>query len=70
VQRSMPTALGCVGFPGRGLSCTFMNISPTSLRRSVDDDEVEDINNGCNIHAEVSADSVSSDRTVDAKNLS
>lgn len=44
-----------------GLSSASSDISPSGCRRSEDDDEVKDIGDGCSMHAEVSADSVSSE---------
>lgn len=44
-----------------GLSSASSDISPSGCRRSEEDDDVKDIDDGCSMHADVSADSVSSD---------
>lgn len=47
-----------------GLSSASSDISPSGCRRSEEDDEVNDIGDGCSIHADVKADSVSSEGAV------
>lgn len=53
-----------------GLSSASSDISPSGCRRNEDDDEVKDSADGCSMHADVSADSVSSNGAAKDKTVS
>jgi hypothetical protein len=53
-----------------GLSSASSDISPNGCLRKEDDDEVKDIVDGCSMHADVSAESVSSDGAAKDKTVS
>lgn len=53
-----------------GLSSASSDISPSLWRRSEEAEEVKDVDDGCNIHADVNADSVSSAEAAKEKTVS
>lgn len=53
-----------------GVSSASSDISPNLCRRSEDEEEVNDMGEGCNMQADVSADSVSSDGAANDSTVS